>query len=136
MEAQQIDANTTKTRPGTLTRRTYLRHVRHRTLADLDKRSRGGRRALQLVKFFEAQLNGEITEAQRMAIARAAAMQAIAEDALIRRVNGDTTISHEDVVRLDHSAERALRMLGIGVKVEPPSPELPSLGSLLRSERS
>jgi len=105
MEQQINNADTTKTRPRTLTRRTYLRHVRHRTTKDIDRRSRGGQWALQLIKRFTAELDAEITEAQRMAIERAAVLQSIAEDALVRRVNGDTTISHDYIVRLDHAAE-------------------------------
>jgi len=129
MEQQASCADTTKTRPGTLTRRTYLRHVRHRTIKDIDRRSRGGRRALQLIKQFTAELGGEITEAQRMAVARASIAQALAEDASVRRLNGDESVSLEDVVRLDNAADRARRALTDEAE---PSEQAPTLGSLLR----
>src|SRR5262245_4753357 len=111
MEQQISNADTTRTRPGTLTRRTYLRHVRHRTIKDIDRRSRAGRRALQLIKRLMAEVGGEITDAQRMAVERAAVLQSIAEDALVRRLNGDDLISLKDAIALHHAAERAVRRL-------------------------
>jgi hypothetical protein len=86
---------------------------RLRTISDLDGRTRAARRARDLAAAFAADLGGTLTAAQRLAVDRAAALCALAEDARARRLAGDTTISLEDVVRVDNAAQRAVRMLGI-----------------------
>jgi hypothetical protein len=67
---------------------------------------------------FEATLGGELTDAQRLAIGNAAAMTAIAEDAQARRLQGDTTVSLDDLVRCVSCARRATRDLGLHRKRE------------------
>jgi hypothetical protein len=49
--------------------RTRRHRARHRTVADLDKRSRAGRRAAQLMRQFEAELGGILTAGQQLALA-------------------------------------------------------------------
>jgi hypothetical protein len=119
-----------ETRP--ISARTRRHRARHRTVRDLDKRSRAGRRAAQLMRQFEAALGGNLTEGQKLACSRAAVMTAIAEDARVRRLNGDTTILLDDLVRLDHTAERAVKALGI--KSEPAKPNEPSLEQYLAAK--
>ena len=46
-------------------------------------------------------------------------MTALAEDATARRLGGDTTISFEDLVRLDRCADLAVRRLGIKPGAKP-----------------
>jgi hypothetical protein len=115
------DATETRARP--FSHRQYLRYVQHKRPGEFDGRTRGGRRARALIREFKAALKiTQPTELERMAIERAATLQAISEDALIRRVNGDTLVSHEDIVRLAYAAERAVRALGIGDKAVEPEP--------------
>jgi hypothetical protein len=93
------------------------------TIERLDGRTVAARRARELAKGFEAELGGTITTSQRFAIERAAALVALAEDAKARRLAGDAAITLEDVVRVDNSAARAVKALGIkpGVAPKPPS---------------
>jgi hypothetical protein len=92
---------------------------------DLDKRSRAGRRAAQLMQQFEAALGGNLTDGQRLAVSRAAVMTAIAEDARMRKLNGATDVTLDDLVRLDRVAALAVRDLGLDRrKREPVAPTL------------
>jgi hypothetical protein len=111
--------------------RTRRRRNRHRLLTDLDKRSRGGRRAVELMRQFERELGGDITAGQRLAIGRAATLCALAEDARIRRLNGAVNITLDDLVRLDRVAALAVRALGI--TAGPVKPREPSLDGYLNS---
>jgi hypothetical protein len=107
---------------------------RHHTSDDVSKKSKSGQRALALMRQFEAKLGGDLTEDQRLAVERAAVMTAIAEDARVRRLNGNTSISLEDLVRLDHASERALRLLGM--RTTPAAKAAGSFTSLLAAERT
>ena len=108
-------------RPRQLTRRAYNKHVQHRYPGDYNNRTRAGRRVMKLVKIFAAALGGMLTERQLLAVHRAAVMQAMLEDTRARRVSGDTSISVEEVLRLDNAAINALRAIGLH-EVEGPAP--------------
>jgi hypothetical protein len=82
------------------------------------------RRAAELAKGFEAELGGSLTASQRLAIERAAALVALAEDAKARRLAGDERISLDDVVRVDGAAARAVKALGIKAAGAPKPPTL------------
>jgi hypothetical protein len=119
--------DTTETRSRRFSHRQYLRLSQHRLPGEFNRSTRGGRRAAALVTELQATLGIETpTEVQAMALHRAAILQSLAEDALLRRVNGDTSITHKDVLWLNASAEKALRALGIRAKVEPPKPPGPT----------
>jgi hypothetical protein len=92
---------------------------------EFNRSTRGGRRAAALVTELQATLGIEApTEVQAMALHRAAILQSLAEDAMMRRVNGDTGITHKDVLWLNASAEKALRALGLLPSAFPaPEPE-------------
>jgi hypothetical protein len=90
------------------------RRARYRKAGELDLRTRGGRRAKELIAEFTAALGGQLTPAQALAVFRAATLVALAESARARGLAGDK-ICMDDIVRLDHSAERAVRQLGIGL---------------------
>jgi hypothetical protein len=116
METQSITTET----PGSTTakrvrrvRAAYVHAARHRLPTDLDLRSRGGRRAAQLAKHFERALGSNLDETQRLAVARASTMVALLEDVRTRKVNGDSAVSVEEVLRLDFAAASALRQLGL-----------------------
>src|SRR5271154_2252681 len=83
------------------------------TIESLDGRTIAARRARDLAKGFEAELGGMITASQHLAIERAAALVAIAEDAKARRLAGDQGVTLDDVVRVDGAAARAVKALGI-----------------------
>lgn len=116
-----------QTQPGIIRRR----QARYRKLSDVDGRTRAGRRAKELAQSFEAALGGadSLTDGQRLAIARASVMTAIAEDARLRRLNGEPT-NLDDLVRLDRVAAQAVRALGIN----PRTPEANPLLALLTDQ--
>lgn len=87
--------------------------LRLATVRDLDGRTRASRRARELAAGFERDLGGDMSPGRRLAIERAAAMVALAEDAQARRLAGDQTVSLEDVVRIDNAAARAVKAIGI-----------------------
>jgi hypothetical protein len=124
----QTHTNPAETHP--IPARTRRHRKRHRLIEDLDKRSRAGRRAAQLIRLFEAALGGTVTDAQRLAVSRAALMTAIAEDARIKRLHGATDISLDDLVRLDRVAAGAVRALDM-----PAKPGKPTLSDYLRGIR-
>jgi hypothetical protein len=70
---------------------------------------------------FEAALGGPLTEPQRLAVANAAALSAIAEDAQARRLAGDD-VSLDDIVRYTSAARRAVRDLGLDNRKREPDP--------------
>ena len=108
------NASAVDTRPTRIEREARRRKLRIITLGHLDGRTRARKRADALAAAFAAGLGGQITDAQRLAVYNAAALTAIAEDAKARRLSGDTTVSLEDLVRLDNVAARAVKQLGIG----------------------
>jgi hypothetical protein len=111
--------------PEPAVRRRNRRKLRLRTVAQIDSRTVSGKRARALAAIFEASLGGELTPAQRLAIGNAACLSAIAEDASARRLQGDTSVCLDDLVRLVSAARRAVRDLGLdGRKREPVVPTL------------
>ena len=62
---------------------------------------------------FRKELGSSLSVAQAAAVERAAALCALAEDTRTRRLAGDTSVSLEDLVRLDSACDRAVRRLGI-----------------------
>lgn len=96
------------------------------TIDHLDGRTRAAKRARELAAGFEAELGGVLTAGQRLAVERAAQLVALAEDARARRLGGDMTVTLEDLVRIDNSASRAVRQLGIQSAAAAPAPP-PSL---------
>jgi hypothetical protein len=85
-------------------------------LNDLDGRTSATKRARALRAALTEELGGNVTVSQSAAIERAATMVALAEDLRTRRLAGDDTISLEDLTRVDASADRAMRRLGIKPK--------------------
>jgi hypothetical protein len=82
-----------------------------------------------LIRQFETELGDNLTEGQRLGVERAAVMTAVAEDARIRKLNGASDISYDDLVRLDRVAAHAVRTLGI--KFAPAKPQTPTLAEYL-----
>jgi hypothetical protein len=113
--------------------RVRRRKTRLRTVGEIDGRSVSGKRARALAAMFEATLGGKLTDAQKLAISTASALTAIAEDASARRLQGDSTVNLDDLVRLVSAARRAVRDLGLDQRREPPEP---SLQDYLRSKAS
>ena len=126
VNAAQIEVSSARTR----------RHrARHRTVDDVDKRSRAGRRAAQLMAQFEAAIGGNLTDGQKLAVSRAAIMTAIAEDARVRKLNGSADVNLDDLVRLDRVAALAVRALGIKAAEAPKGPTLAEHLAKLARER-
>jgi nucleotide-binding universal stress UspA family protein len=86
------------------------------TVADLDGRTRASRRARELATTFAEEIGGSLSSAQRLAVERAAALSALAEDARVRHLAGDTSVSLEDIVRIDNASARAVKALGLGAR--------------------
>jgi hypothetical protein len=105
-----LPADATEMRPESA--RVRRRKTRLRTISEIDARTVAGRRARDLAALFEAEL-GQVTPAQRIAIASAAALVAISEDAAARRLAGDVSVALDDVVRAAAMARRAVRDLGL-----------------------
>jgi hypothetical protein len=79
----------------------------------LDGRSRLARRAKKLELAFAAELGDALSEAQLVAVKRAAEMVAIAEETRARWLSGDWKTTGTDVVRIDGAARRAILDLGL-----------------------
>jgi hypothetical protein len=97
------------------------------TLDAMDGRTIAARRARELARGFEAELGGSLSVSRRLAVERAAALVAIAEDAQAKRLSGTTEVSLGDLIRVTNAAERAVRQLGI--KAPAPAPPPPSLAA-------
>ncbi len=112
------------------------RNLRARTTNDLlaiegiDRRSAGGRRYQDLIDSFVEALNGDgaLTEAQRVAVRRAAELTVIAEQQRARALRGEP-VDPLALVRLEGMTARAVRALGIGL----PSQRTPSIDEHLRA---
>src|SRR5262245_4013031 len=80
------------------------------TLGHVDRRTRAYVAARKLARAFEQQLGGRAATDVTLcaAIERASSLLVIAEDARTRRLAGDTTISLNDLVRLDRVAALAV----------------------------
>jgi hypothetical protein len=79
----------------------------------------GGRRVRDLYRAYSLALGQPtdvITQAACMAAAEAVV---IAEEARQRVLRGDVGVSYDDLVRLDHQADRKVRRLGLKIKNEP-----------------
>jgi len=111
-----------QTRPESA--RVRRRRLRLRTVGSMDRRTTAARRAGELVHTFETALGGQLSAAQRLAVDRAATLLAIAQDAQVRRLQGDLSVSLEDIARLDNAANRAVRALGLERQREPAEPSL------------
>lgn len=79
----------------------------------LDGRSRLARRARKLAGAFEAELGGNLSDAQLVATRRAGEMAAIAEETRARWLAGDWKTTGTDIVRIDGAARRAILDLGL-----------------------
>jgi hypothetical protein len=105
-------------------------------LRGLDARSRTGRRRADLIVQFTAALGGRdrITEGQLVDVVRAAELVALAEEARLTALKGDSAVDLVGLVRLEGVADRAVRRLGLDHKREPPS--APDLATYLRALKS
>ena len=105
-------------------RKAIRNKTRLQTLGHLDGRTIASKRAATLAKTFAAELGGQLSDVQRVAVQNAAVMTAISEDAQTRRLAGDPAISLDDIVRAVSAARRAVRDLGLDRKREPAGPTL------------
>jgi hypothetical protein len=112
----------------------YLRLVRHRDFNGVNKSMKSGRRAIEIALEFEAAFGREITAEERRLVHRAAVLAVLAEDAAIKRLNGDSAVTLDEVLRLDFAAAAAKRALGLP-NAKSDEPEAPSLISALNGER-
>jgi hypothetical protein len=74
----------------------------------LDGRTKLARRAKKLELAFEVELGGELSDARRAAVRRAAELLTIAADLRGRWMARDLTVSSTDIVRVEGTARRAL----------------------------
>ena len=79
----------------------------------LDGRTKLARRAKQLARAFEAERGGALSDAQMVAVKRAAEMATIAERTRALWLAGDWKTTGTDVVRIDGAARRAILDLGL-----------------------
>lgn len=118
----QLHADTSPIRAGSTTGPApKAGKTRLKTIAALDGRTVAARRAAALAATFAAELGGELSDVQRMAVQNAAALTAIAEDAQTRRLAGERNVSLDDVVRAASAARRAVRDLGLDAKRAAPA---------------
>jgi hypothetical protein len=84
-------------------------------LRGLDARSRTGRRRADLIVQFTAALGGRdrITEGQLADVVRAAELMALAEEARLTALKGDSAVDLVGLVRIEGVVDRAVRRLGI-----------------------
>jgi hypothetical protein len=118
-----VDVAETRPQPG----RIRQRQARYRKHTDIDGRTRSGRRARELARQFERALGDDLTDGQRLAIARAATLTAIAEDRRTRALAGEPAVLLDDLVRVERLAAQAVKVLGIKPPKEPPLPSLQEL---------
>jgi hypothetical protein len=111
-----IDATETRQMPGRLRRR----QARYRNAAEIDGRTRAGRRTKELTRQFETAIGGALTDAQKLAIHRAAVLTAVAEDTRMRRLAGEG-IPLDDLVRIDRLAAQAVRSLALPTSTRKPA---------------
>src|SRR5262249_27116 len=102
------------------------------TVDSLDQRTRGAKRVAELVTTFEAGLGRTPTAAESAAIRNAALLSALSEAASARRLDGDSMVSFEDIVRLSRAAQAATRGL-VPLRGQRKA-EGPSLGDLLSAD--
>lgn len=85
----------------------------NRPLGKLDGRTRPAKRAKAHKARLLAALGGTATPAQALAVDRAAMLLALAEESRARRLAGDSSVTLDDVIRLDGAVRRCLRDLGL-----------------------
>jgi hypothetical protein len=80
-----------------------------------------GRRLRDLADHLAVSLGGwsQLTDLQAAAVRKAAELTALAEHARAARLRGDTSVTLDDVVRLDRLAEQSVRRLGLDHRREP-----------------
>jgi hypothetical protein len=106
----QVEALQIVTCKSATGRRVRRRKTRLITLEHLDRRSVAYRDAMALVATYVQALGGASPDDRLWKlITRAAALQALAEDRRTRVLNGDTEVTLNDLVRLDHLADQARR---------------------------
>jgi hypothetical protein len=93
---------------------------RRRTLTQIDKRSRLGKRIAELTNLFTGALGGEPSPILKLRIAQASQLSAIAEQARGDHMRGHGT---SDIVRLERAAATAVRALG-ELEAKPRGPTL------------
>jgi hypothetical protein len=106
------------------------RQARYRKHTDIDGRTRSGRRARELARQFEAALGDNLTDGQRLAVARAATLTAIAEDRRTRALAGEPVLL-DDLVRVENLASRAVKALGLPPSAAGKPAETPDLRTYL-----
>jgi hypothetical protein len=107
----EMDPRSSKKAWRKLAAATKLRLV---TIDHLDRRTRAGRRASELVRAFETELGGteRLRPGQYEAVRRAAALSAIADDFQARRLAGQP-VDVTELVKVCNLARRAVLDLGI-----------------------
>src|SRR5262249_48559712 len=115
----QADALTTDTRSA----------PKRRRKRPIDRRTRLGRRVVELQAKLAAELGGErgLTTSQRLAITRAAQLTAIAEALQQRQLAGEP-VDIDQVVRMSNASARAVAALNLkpGAPAAPPGAPLDS----------
>jgi hypothetical protein len=115
----QLDTTKIGTEQSADHRTTAGGKLRFRTIAYLDGRTLAARKAAALAAAFELEIEGPITPTVRLAIDRAAQLQALAEDLRVRRLSGDVDVSLVDLTRVEGLAARAVASLGLKRRATP-----------------
>lgn len=102
-------------------------------LVNVDGRSASARRFRDLVHSFEADIGGNLSEAERGLIRQAAALQLRAEQMQSALVRGEP-VNDDDLVRVAGAAKRLLGTLR--TKAEKKQPPAPNLTDLLHRKAS
>jgi hypothetical protein len=93
---------------------------RRLSLSPFDKRTRAGRRAVELAKSFRERLNADPADKiLAAAIEKAARLIALSEDASAKALNGDPRITLDDVVRLARLSDLAVKRLKLDERKQP-----------------
>jgi hypothetical protein len=94
---------------------------RRQFVPGLDMRSQSARRYRDLIASFTNALGSHLSDAQRVAVQRAAGLTVAAEEARARAMRGEP-IEIADLVKLENLADRAVRALNIKHKgLKPPA---------------
>ena len=91
-------------------------------LESLDKRRVSSKRTYELIASFEAELGGELTLADKLAVKRAAMLSALAEHEASRQMAGDP-VDLDQCVRIANAAQRAIAALRLPARSKRPSTE-------------
>jgi hypothetical protein len=92
----------------------------------IDGRTPLGRRLRDVADQLADGLGGwsALSDLQAASVRKSAELQALAEDARARKLNGATDVTLDDLVRLDRLAEQSVRRLGLDRKRERAAPDL------------